>query len=541
MSSRTSKTLSGVWREIAGYKIIEKIGEGGMGKVYKGHSEVMGLAAIKVVDPTLMNNEKIKDRFKREAEAIKEVEHPNVVRILQWVSDAEKQAIVMEYLEGVPYNEHLDQVFRRNELDPPYPSPEATKRMENLRIMMEVAQAMSHVHRKGVCHRDLKPDNIIIVKNSVRGIAPKIIDFGICHPQGSPRRTQLGIIVGTPGYMAPEQITQGGEIDNRTDIYALGLILFESITGKSIFQGHSSEPHEQLLLMASNNFVAEQMDREGIPSHISPIIRRCLMFKREERYDFMDQVVGALDLAREIDDRYLINNINLLTKKKNQDDVVTLDDDSFELDEELDNEFDSEESTAVVSLDQLKQSDKPTSIIGIFFAALIAMVVIVPLVFMGYLIYFKKPNKSQPVTASKVLDAGLAVKKKAEKSSTSKKKPIHYLAVKKECEKITSSITHNPSEMIDCLRGKARIYYIDNQLDIALQVAKETEKEFWSKRNWKYRKEVKPFIRSVFRLLGRIYRRKASSNRVRLYGSEWKALSNRAAHYEQMVKNLKPG
>ena len=347
-------TLTGdVPRKIAGYKILNQIGEGGMARVFKGTNDVGGVAAIKLINPYYQHDPSFRDRFRREAEALTQVEHEGIVRILQWVDDGEILAMIMEFLNGQPFNRHLDAVFSREENSQTVKplNPDGFRILENLRIMRDIALAMSHVHRKGVCHRDLKPDNIIIIKTD-KGSLAKIIDFGICHPQGSPRRTRIGIAIGTPGYMAPEQIIPSREIDNRTDIYALGLILFEAYSGSSIFAGHDINLELYYQLMRNADFVSRRIEEESIPSHVAPIIKRCLKFAVEERYPFMDQLVGALDLALEQEDHFLIGRINLLTAKKDQSEIITLGDDVFDIaDGEEDQEaFETPETTDVVSL-----------------------------------------------------------------------------------------------------------------------------------------------------------------------------------------------
>lgn len=529
-----SKTLSvDVPREIAGYKILNQIGEGGMARVFKGRNEVGGYAAVKVINPYYQHDPGFKERFRREAEALTQVEHEGVVRILQWVEENNTLAMIMEYLDGLPFNDHLDRIFSRCS-ESGLVRPDGFVIIENLRIMRDVAVAMSHVHRRGVCHRDLKPDNIIIIKTS-RGNLPKIIDFGICHPQGSPRRTLAGVVIGTPGYMAPEQIIPSRDIDNRTDIFALGLILFEAYSGVSIFAEHSDELAEQYQLMRNDEFVVKRIEEEGIPPHVAPIIKRCLKFKIEERYPFMDQVVGALELSLEQEDHYLIGRVNLLTKKRNQRDIPTVEsvvevvEDGVVVralaaaEEKANTPPQSEPSP---SWKIIKQKILYFTVIFLLLALAVSAVLIF------------NPDR-QEIKLSQTGLGGAQTLKAAEPAAARLAEKIPhdvFQTALNSCLAAAPQIKESPVQQALCLTRRARVWYEQGRYDQAYQLALKIESEYWNNRNWQFKKEARTTLQAVFRLLGKLYRQKASQ--VEKYSGEWDILSRRAAHYEQTVRNM---
>lgn len=522
-----SKTLSGdVPRVIAGYNIISQIGEGGMARVFRGRNGIGKEAAIKVIRTYYKNDPGFRERFRREAEALTQVEHDGIVRILQWVDEDDTLAMVMELLDGHPFNNHLDDVFSRNE-DAEVVKLDGYKILENLRIMRDIALAMSHVHRKGVCHRDLKPDNIIITRGS-RGSVVKIIDFGICHPQGSPRRTRVGVVIGTPGYMAPEQIIPGGKIDNRTDIYALGLMIFEAYTGSSIFAGHPDNLEAQYQLMRNTEFVAKRIDEESIPPHVAPIIKKCLMLKVEDRYFFMDQVVGALDLSYKQEDHYLIGRVGLLTNKKDSNEIVTVEDNILDIAQEKveDNPFEQESNTArIARLDSM--SWRKWAIAG----GIIALITAFTLVF---ILDYQKQGIKVVDTNYTVSPVGMRHLSKPIIDGM-RSKNISLSEVTTACAKVTPSIAKSPRSLTRCIRQKVLELYRLKQYEQSLKLALAAEKEFWLKRGWRYRRLVKSNIKGIYRTMGKLYRNKAAEHRR--YSAVWEALSRKAAHYEQMVKN----
>jgi len=208
--------------EIGQYRIIEKIGQGGMGVIYKAeHTTLEQIVAIKALPSTLGSNSDIRERFIREAKIQAKLSHPNVVNILNFLEHEGNNYIVMEYVDG----ETLEAIIRTTGLIPPE---------RCIAIVRQVLDGIGYAHSRGVIHRDIKPSNIMITRQG----NVKITDFGIAKIAGDLKHTQTGVKVGTLWYMSPEQV-QGQQAGVTSDIYALGITLFEMVTGKVPFTGDS--------------------------------------------------------------------------------------------------------------------------------------------------------------------------------------------------------------------------------------------------------------------------------------------------------------
>ena len=213
------------------YKLVEKIGEGGMGSVYRAEHTVLGSpAAVKVLLPQWTMDPVVVDRFFHEAKAASAIRHSGIVEVFDFGRLPNDQAwIAMELLRG----ETLTEFFMRSGgvLDPALVQ----------QIGLQLLAALDAAHVVGVVHRDLKPDNILLLPDPglLGGIRIKILDFGIAKLGsdrfGQKQKTAGGTILGTPAYMAPEQCKAGGEVDARADLYAIGCILFELLTGRPPF------------------------------------------------------------------------------------------------------------------------------------------------------------------------------------------------------------------------------------------------------------------------------------------------------------------
>jgi serine/threonine protein kinase/tetratricopeptide (TPR) repeat protein len=209
------------------YRLIESIGEGGMGEVWLGEDLATSgqRVAIKLIKPG-MSSQRVLDRFEIERQALAAMDHPNIARILDGgLSDANLPYFVMEYVRGLSLTDYCDR--------------ERLGIRDRLELFTQIAQGVQHAHQKGLIHRDLKPTNILIAQVDGQPV-PKIIDFGLAKAIGTDLRqasmTQFGSIVGTLEYMAPEQAgTSHHDIDTRADIYSLGVILYELLTGMRPF------------------------------------------------------------------------------------------------------------------------------------------------------------------------------------------------------------------------------------------------------------------------------------------------------------------
>jgi serine/threonine protein kinase len=262
----------------------EKIGEGGMGKVYRAiHLKMKHTVALKILHPELSSDEIALERFRREAQAAALIHHPNAIAVTDFgvTGDTGMAYLVMELLEGVELRE---KITRQHHLG----------YEETFLITFQTCMALQAAHSKGIIHRDLKPDNIWLVSAEDGLEQVKVLDFGIAKlltgAEDNHQLTQQGTIIGTPYYMSPEQC-RGEELDARSDIYSLGVIVYEMLTGRVPFKAttpvavalkHNSEPPPPL-----HNL------RADIPPSIEGVVLRALGKRRRDRQS------SALELAQE--------------------------------------------------------------------------------------------------------------------------------------------------------------------------------------------------------------------------------------------------
>ncbi len=278
-----------IGKEIGKYRVTEQIGEGGMGTVYKGtHSLIGRHAAIKVLLPELSHNQEIVNRFFNEAKATTAIRHPGIVEIFDfgYIEDTGAAYIVMEFLHGEPLTSRMQ---RKGTLA----SEDA------LSIIRQMAGALSAAHDKGIIHRDLKPDNVFLVSDPevTGGERIKILDFGIAKltDDGAPAsiKTRTGAVMGTPSYMAPEQCRGAGGVDARSDLYSLGCILFEMMTGRLVFPGEGAGE-----VLAAHIHVAAPSPRSiepSIPVAVEALIMRLLAKEPGDRPASAMQLISEID------------------------------------------------------------------------------------------------------------------------------------------------------------------------------------------------------------------------------------------------------
>ena len=208
------------------YKLMEQIGEGGFGVVYAAEQEkpVRRKVALKVIKPG-MDSKEVIARFEAERQALALMDHPNIAQVLDaGTTESGRPYFVMELVRGIPITEYCDK--------------QKLTTQQRLELFIQVCQAVQHAHQKGVIHRDVKPSNVMITEHDGKPV-PKVIDFGVAkaiHQRLTERTiyTRHQQIVGTPLYMSPEQAELSGlDVDTRTDIYSLGVLLYELLTGKT--------------------------------------------------------------------------------------------------------------------------------------------------------------------------------------------------------------------------------------------------------------------------------------------------------------------
>ena len=211
------------------YKLVRPLASGGMGAVWEGvHLTLNTPVAVKLINPELAENERARGRFLREARAAAALQSPNVIRVIDFGIEADVPYIAMELLKGESLAARLERVGQ-------------LERAATLALMRDVVRAVSEAHEAGLVHRDLKPDNIFLV-DGPDGEYAKVLDFGIAKGASGgalDATTQTGSLLGTPLYMSPEQLTRPGDVDARSDLWALGVIVHECLLGCRPFQADS--------------------------------------------------------------------------------------------------------------------------------------------------------------------------------------------------------------------------------------------------------------------------------------------------------------
>jgi TolB-like protein/Flp pilus assembly protein TadD/tRNA A-37 threonylcarbamoyl transferase component Bud32 len=264
-----------IGQTISHYRILSKLGEGGMGVVYKAEDiKLHRFVALKFLPPSI-GDDTARERFTHEAQAVSSLEHPNICSIYEIdESPAGQMFIVMPCYEG----ESLQQKIVRGPM----------KIDEAIETASQVASGLARAHEKGVIHRDIKPANIFITKDGA-----KIVDFGLAKLAAHTKLTKTGTTVGTTMYMSPEQ-ARGQETDQRTDIWSLGAVLYEMLIGRPPFSGE----HEAAVLYQIMNEEPQPITgvRTGVPMELERIVAKCVAKNPEERYQHADEIV--VDLRR---------------------------------------------------------------------------------------------------------------------------------------------------------------------------------------------------------------------------------------------------
>jgi len=256
------------------YEILERLGEGGMGLVYRVRDrETTEILALKLLRPEIACDPEMMVRFKDEIRLARRITHKNISRIYDFNRVDDLVYITMEYVDGESLRDYLE---RAGKLPP--------ERVIDL--ARQIAAGLGEAHAQGVVHRDLKPENVILARDGL----VKLMDFGIARALGG-NTTTTQTVIGTPGYMAPEQ-SQGKSIDQRTDLYALGLILYECLTGRRAFSG--ATPVEMALKQLKERPVPPHKLLPHAPAHLESIVLRCLEKEPARRFSSAAELQRAL-------------------------------------------------------------------------------------------------------------------------------------------------------------------------------------------------------------------------------------------------------
>jgi serine/threonine protein kinase/Tol biopolymer transport system component len=281
------------------YEIRSKIGEGGMGEVYlaRDTSELGRSVALKIVSAEVAKDKDRLQRLTQEARTVSNLNHPNILTIYEFGQTESVSFIATEFVDGVTLREHL--------------SNRRLKLIDVLDVAIQIVGALNAAHEAGVTHRDLKPENVMVRKDRI----VKVLDFGLAKlaqppaaatgSTGSEDATRLqvnttpGLIMGTVSYMSPEQ-SVGGAVDQRSDIWSAGVVLYEMIAGRVPFQG--KDVHRQIIAIQEQEPPPLSQQVEGVPERLEEIVMKCLAKEKDERYQTAkDLLIDLRNLRRKLD------------------------------------------------------------------------------------------------------------------------------------------------------------------------------------------------------------------------------------------------
>jgi serine/threonine-protein kinase len=264
-------------RALGDYRNLRKIARGAMGLIFKAEHKDGRTVALKVLPRQMVREPQDIERFKREVETITSLVHPNIVRVFDYGQDEDFYYYAMEFLDGRSLRELITD---RGHLSPVHAAE----------ICRDAARGLAFAHQHGVIHRDVKPSNVMICKDG----SVKLVDFGLAFTKQSDILTATGISLGTPAYMSPEQIEGGRkEVGERSDIYSLGVTLYEAASGKRPFEGDNQYDVMKRVLFDEPQPAATA--NPSVPEELSQVIGKAMAKSPADRYARMPDMIAALD------------------------------------------------------------------------------------------------------------------------------------------------------------------------------------------------------------------------------------------------------
>jgi eukaryotic-like serine/threonine-protein kinase len=289
------------------YELQDKLGSGGMSNVYRATDRILErTVAVKVLAEHLSDDERFVARFRREALAVAKLIHPNIVQVYDTGVDQDRHFIVMEYVEGRSGAQILQ---REGHIDP----------KQTVEIGVQSCAGLEYAHRHGIIHRDVKPGNLMIVGGPAgngREMSVKLTDFGIARAAEQTRITQVGSVVGTAAYLAPEQV-RGEEATPASDVYALGVVLYQFLTGRLPYEGASLA--ELAVRQQNERPLAPRTYNDEVSETLSAAVLRALEGEPERRYLSASQLAEGLRLGLAGTDVTLAMDEELATRRMQQE------------------------------------------------------------------------------------------------------------------------------------------------------------------------------------------------------------------------------
>lgn len=286
------------------YEIIRKIGDGGMAFVYEAKDRLLNrTVALKVLRPEFVDDDEFLTKFKREAEAVASLSHPNIVNVYDVGEDGKVHYIVMEFVDG----KNLKEIIQDEGILDEYTALDITK---------QIAMALSAAHKKGIIHRDIKPHNILI---SNEGRVVKVADFGIAKAVSNSTMTNIGSIIGSVHYFSPEQ-AKGKFVTNNADLYSLGIVLYEMLIGKVPFRGDSPISIALQHINDDIDFTSEEKVR--IPQSVRTTIKKLTEKSSADRYQTAEELIEDIDyIEKNIDLDFIKEYDDFATKKIDEKEI----------------------------------------------------------------------------------------------------------------------------------------------------------------------------------------------------------------------------
>ncbi|MCA9920723.1 MAG: serine/threonine protein kinase, partial [Anaerolineales bacterium] len=264
------------------YRLIRRLGKGGMAQVYQANQPTIDrMVAVKVLHGHLAEESDFITRFKREARSLGQLQHPNIVRVIDFDVSDETYFMVMDYIAGKTLRDYLDEQG-------------ILSGAEALKLSGQLTDALAYAHKNGAVHRDIKPSNVMFADTECTHAV--LTDFGITRLVDDATITTSGAIVGTPAYMSPEAV-MGEKVDGRSDIYSLGVILYEMVTGRAPYQGNT--PLSLVIKQVHEPLPSPLEHNPDLPLSIVHILEKALAKSADERYQTADELLAAIQDAQE--------------------------------------------------------------------------------------------------------------------------------------------------------------------------------------------------------------------------------------------------